>query len=53
MGGQIEGYAEQVLVPGEGDSEWYVFRTRPRREKKAAELFADMDLRILQAVGVP
>lgn len=45
MGGQIEGYAEQVLVPGEGDSEWYVFRTRPRREKKAAELFADMDLR--------
>jgi len=32
------------LVPGEEGRQWYVFRTRPRREKKAVELFGDMGL---------
>ena len=36
---------EQIPVPGENGSQWYVFRTRPRCEKKAAELFGDMGLR--------
>ena len=34
----------QMLVPGIDGSEWHVFRTRSRREKKAAELFAQMGL---------
>ena len=35
---------KQSLVPGEAGREWYVFRTRPRREKKAAELFGELGL---------
>ena len=34
----------QALVPGGEGQAWYVFRTRPRREKKAAQQFADMGL---------
>ena len=34
----------QTLVPGGDGRSWYVFRTRSRREKKAAEQFADMGL---------
>lgn len=36
---------EGVLIPGTDGSAWYVFHTRPRREKKGAEVFADLGLR--------
>ena len=39
------GQVLQTLMAGEGDRMWYVFRTRPRREKKTAVQFADMGLR--------
>ncbi len=35
----------QELVPGDDGQQWYVFRSRPRCEKKAAEHFADMGMR--------
>ena len=35
----------QILAPGEEGQLWYVFRSRPRREKKAAEHFTDMGMR--------
>ena len=44
LGGTIAHDAAQLLVPGTDGSEWHVFHTRPRREKKAAELFAQMEL---------
>jgi hypothetical protein len=34
----------QTLVTGEGGQLWYVFRSRPRREKMAAAQFTDMGL---------
>lgn len=34
--------AEELLRHGEGGAEWYVFRTRPRREKKAVESLQDV-----------
>ena len=34
----------KMLEPGASGSAWYAFRTRPRREKKAASQFSDMGL---------
>lgn len=45
LDGQATQDVEHVLVLGEVGQEWYVFRTRPRREKKGAEVFADLGLR--------
>ena len=36
---------DDPLSPGEAGSEWFVFRTRSRREKRAEELFGQMRLR--------
>lgn len=46
-GGEIivEGQAAELFAPGVADRVWYVFHTRPRCEKKAAESCLDANIR--------
>ena len=44
VGGQPASTLE-LLVPGDDGQLWYVFRSRPRQEKKAGDRFADLGLR--------